>query len=78
MKLVPTHPGEIASFFYDETKRTLRACYANGQVAICRDVPEAMFHVLAKTPTPDEFFAAYIALQYGCETMPHGEGHKVH
>jgi KTSC domain len=78
MQLVPTQPSEIASFTYDETRRTLRACYTNGKVTICRDVPEAMFHVLAKTPTPEEFFVGYIALQYGCETMPQSEGRDIH
>jgi len=77
MKLVPTRPGEIACFAYDETKRALRVCYKNGRVTICREVPESMFHVLSRTPTPEEFFVGYIAVQYGCETVAHGAGQSI-
>ena len=78
MKLVPIHPCAIASFTYDETNRTLSAHLANGEVTICQDVPEAMFRVLAKTSTPEEFFVGYIAPQYGCETAPQDDGPNVH
>ena len=61
MRLVPTHPSAIASFIYDETSRTLSAHYANGRTTVCRDVPEAMFHVLEKTPAPGDFFRSYAA-----------------
>jgi hypothetical protein len=78
MRLVPTHPSAIASFSYDETSRTLSAHYANGRTTVCRNVPEAMFHVLEKTPVPEDFFVGYIEQQYGCETLPHHEDRNVH
>jgi len=78
MRLVPTHPSAIASFSYDETNRTLSAHYANGRTTVCRNVPEAMFHVLEKTPAPENFFIGYIEQQYGCETLPHHEDRNVH
>jgi hypothetical protein len=67
VRLVPIHPRATASFAYDPASRTLSAYHADGKVTLCSDVPAAMFHILQKTPTPEEFFLAYIASRFPCE-----------
>jgi hypothetical protein len=67
VRLVPNHSRAIASFAYDDASRTLSAYHSDGEVTLCSNVPAAMFHVLQKTLTPEEFFLAYIASRFPCE-----------
>jgi len=68
MLLVNAHPRTVSRFVYDPASRVLRAYHADGQVTLCSNVPEAMFHVLEKTPLPEEFFTSYIVSQFESET----------
>jgi hypothetical protein len=67
MLLVNAHPRTVSRFVYDPATRLLRAYHLDGHVTLCSGVPEAMFHVLEKTPLPEEFFASYIVSQFESE-----------
>ena len=67
MLLVNAHPRTVSRFVYDPVTRLLRAYHPDGQVTLCSDVPEAMFHVLEKTRLPEEFFTSYIVSQFDSE-----------
>jgi len=68
MLLVNAHPRTVVRFVYDPASRVLRAYHSDGKVTLCSDVPEAIFHVLEKTPLPEEFFASYIVSQFESQT----------
>ncbi len=70
MLLVNAHPRSVSRFVYDPVSRLLRAYHSDGNVTLCSDVPEAMFHVLEKTRLPEEFFRTYIVSQFDSEVAP--------